>query len=145
MFADTSTWSYKQRIGSASAECRVVVSELLDELKRRGWEESDVFSVHLAVEEALVNAVKHGNKGDPSKRVEVMCSIGPDRIRVQITDEGEGFDPSAVPDPTDDEHLEVPSGRGLMLMRCFMTTLKFNEKGNRVTMEKSRDASEDGD
>jgi len=144
MFADTSTWSYKQRIGSESAECRVVVSELLGELKRRGWGESDMFSVHLAVEEALVNAVKHGNRGDPSKRVEVVCSIAPDRIRVQITDEGEGFDPSAVPDPTDDEHLEVPSGRGLMLMRCFMTTLEFNEKGNSVTMEKSRDAGENG-
>lgn len=142
MPADTSTWSYERRIASESAACRAVVSDLLDELKRREWSENDVFAVHLALEEALVNAIKHGNKKDASKCVDVVCSIKSDRIRVQITDEGEGFDPEAVPDPTDEEHLEVPSGRGLMLMRCFMTTLKFNEKGNSVIMEKVRDAGE---
>ena len=61
-----------------------------------------------------------------------------DRIQIQITDEGDGFDPNAVPDPTDEENLEIPSGRGLMLMRCYMTSVKFNRKGNCVTMVKVR-------
>ncbi|MFO7903745.1 MAG: ATP-binding protein [Pirellulaceae bacterium] len=133
-------WCYQRRIASDPAESRMVVSRLLDELKRRNWGENDVFAVHLALEEALVNAIKHGNRKDASKSVDVVCWLKPDRIQIQITDEGSGFDPGLVPDPTDDEHLEIPSGRGMMLMRCFMTSLEYNPKGNSVTMEKVRGA-----
>ncbi|MFW6114534.1 MAG: ATP-binding protein, partial [bacterium] len=72
--------------------------------------------------------------------VQVACRLKPYRIEIQITDEGSGFDPELVPDPTDDENLEIPSGRGMMLMRCFMTDLRYNQKGNSVTMEKVRGA-----
>lgn len=133
-------WCYDWRIASDPAESRLVVSRLLDELKGRHWGENDMFAVHLALEEALVNAIKHGNRKDASKSIEVACRLKPDRVEIQITDEGGGFDPDLVPDPTDDEHLEIPSGRGLMLMRCFMTSLEYNPKGNSVTMEKVRGA-----
>ncbi len=138
MPADGWTSCYEQRIASDPAEGRLVVARLLEELETHEWAEHDVFAVHLAVEEALVNAIKHGNQRDPSKSVEVRCRIAPDRIEIRITDEGEGFDPESVPDPTDEDNLEVPSGRGLMLMRCYMTTLTFNKKGNSVLMEKLR-------
>jgi len=141
MLADGWTWSFEQCIASDPAEGRMVVSQLLEELERQQWPESDVFAVHLALEEALVNAIKHGNQRDPSKHVKVSCQMRPDRISIRITDEGEGFDTETVPDPRDEANLEVPSGRGLMLMRCYMTSLEFNRKGNSVTMEKVRSNS----
>ncbi len=116
----------------------MVVSRLLEELEQQAWADHDVFAVHLAVEEALVNAIKHGNRKDPAKSVDVHCRMAQDRIEIQITDEGDGFDPDTVPDPTDEENLEIPSGRGLMLMRCYMTSVEFNSKGNSVTMVKVR-------
>lgn len=143
MPADSWTWSYEQRIASDPAEGRMVVASLLEELERQEWSEGDKFAVHLALEEALVNAIKHGNQKDPTRSVQVLCRTKPDRIQIQITDEGEGFDPNQVPDPTEEENLEIPSGRGLMLMRCYMTSLKFNAKGNSVTMEKVRSRESD--
>jgi serine/threonine-protein kinase RsbW len=62
----------------------------------------------------------------------------PDEMRIEVEDEGSGFDPSAVPDCTLEDRLDVPSGRGVMLMRSFMTSVAFNARGNRVTMEKKR-------
>jgi serine/threonine-protein kinase RsbW len=106
----------------------------------------DVFSVRLALEEALVNAIKHGNGMDPTKSVQIECSISQDLARIEIEDEGEGFEPEEVPDPTDPANLERPCGRGLMLMRSFMSLIEFNESGNRVTLEKQREqASDNGD
>lgn len=131
-------WSYEKRIASDTSAGREVVNQLLAELERQTWGEHDVFGVHLAVEEALVNAIKHGNRRDPSKHVDVECHMSADRLRIRITDEGDGFDPAEVPDPTDEANLEVPSGRGLMLMRCYMTSVTFNERGNEVVMEKVR-------
>ena len=142
MTADGWTWSFERRIPSDPAEGQLVVAALLEELERQKWPENDVFAVHLALEEALVNAIKHGNQKDPNKSVHVLYRTKPDRVQIQIQDEGDGFDPDAVPDPTDEANLEVPSGRGLMLMRCYMTSLEFNRQGNCVTMEKVRDSEE---
>jgi serine/threonine-protein kinase RsbW len=103
-----------------------------------GWQPADVFAVHLAVEEAIVNAIVHGNKLDASKKVHVECEVSADRVRVAITDEGPGFDPASVPDCTAEERLEAPSGRGVMLMRSFMTSIEYNAAGNAVMLEKVR-------
>jgi serine/threonine-protein kinase RsbW len=103
----------------------------------------DVFGVHLAMEEALVNAIRHGNRLDPGKQVQFACRMTPDLVRIEITDEGDGFDPSSIPDPTDPEHIEAPSGRGLMLMRSFMSRVEYNDVGNRVVMEKERVAKDE--
>ena len=131
-------WTFERRIASDTAEGREVVSQILQALARAEWAAHDMFAVHLAMEEALVNAIKHGNRKDPAKTVEVVCRLAKNRMEVRITDEGDGFDPAAVPDPTDEENLEVPSGRGLMLMRCYMTSVRFNARGNQVWMEKMR-------
>jgi serine/threonine-protein kinase RsbW len=139
-------WSFERRIASDTNDGREVVALILEEMQKADWAEHDVFGVHLAIEEALVNAIKHGNRRDPNKKVDVVCRVARDRVQVRITDEGDGFDPDAVPDPTDEENLEIPSGRGLMLMRCYMTSVEFNERGNEVSMEKIRsqdDESED--
>ena len=115
-----------------------VLDELLAVLAQNQWAEEDTFGIHLAVEEALMNAIKHGNQRDPEKLVSVDYWLSPTLLRITVEDEGEGFDPEDVPDPTLEENLELPSGRGLMLMRTFMTHVEFNDKGNRVEMEKAK-------
>ena len=130
------SWSREQRIPSDTAVGRVLLEELLAELRRLEWDEKDVFGVHLAVEEALVNAIKHGNQEDPTKQVWVQTRVSTTLVAIEVSDEGTGFDPEAVPDPTDDENLDAPSGRGLMLMRSFMTSVEFNDSGNHVVMTK---------
>lgn len=131
-------WRLSIHLPSERGASRLVTEDLLEQLGAHGWDQSDVFSIHLAAEEAIVNAIVHGNKLDPAKRVHVECLVSPDVVRVEITDEGAGFDPAKVPDCTMDDRLEVPSGRGVMLMRTFMTRIEYNAKGNRVLMEKRK-------
>lgn len=120
-----------------------VQDRIMNLLEERSFSMKDQFGVKLALEEALVNAIKHGNGMDPSKFVRIRCELNAVRVQIIIEDEGEGFDPKDVPDPTDDDNLEKPSGRGLMLMRAFMTRIEYNEKGNRVLLEKERSPSDD--
>lgn len=136
------TWSLDKKIPSDTSEARTLLDNLLSQLGDYGWPEEDKFGIHLAVEEALMNAIKHGNQRDPEKSVDVKYFLSSEMLRVSITDEGEGFDPNDVPDPTLDENLELPSGRGLMLMRTFMSLVEYNEKGNAVLMEKMKSPPE---
>ncbi len=132
-------WQREYCIPSKAGAGQCVVEDVLAQLQEHQWPDRDVFGIHLAVEEALVNAIKHGNKLDLSKHVAVTCSMSPSLFRIAITDEGVGFDPGNVPDPTDDDNLDAPSGRGIMLMRSFMSRVVFNERGNEVILEKERE------
>ena len=96
----------------------------------------DAFGIRLALDEAIVNAIKHGNGFAPDKTVRVNCLIADDLFRVEIEDQGAGFCPEDVPDPTDEENLELPCGRGIMLMRSFMSKIEYNSTGNKVLLEK---------
>lgn len=107
---------------------------LLAAAQTHGYDSSCCFGLRLALEEALANAIHHGNHNNPGKVVTVNLSVDQGKIQIDITDEGEGFDPSAVPDPTRSENLLIPAGRGLTLMRAFMTDVKFTPKGNCVCM-----------
>jgi serine/threonine-protein kinase RsbW len=131
-------WQCEHLIPSQSGAGRRVQQEILDQLTRQLWGPRDVFSIHLAMEEALSNAIKHGNRCDPSKSVRIRCLLWPDRVRIEIADEGAGFRVSEVPDPTCPERIEAPTGRGVMLMRSFMSRVEYNELGNQVVMEKER-------
>ncbi len=136
-----SGWSREVDLPSQRGASRIVTDDLLEQLGIYGWSPSDIFAIHLAAEEAIVNAIVHGNKLDPAKQVHVSCEVTPDLARIQITDEGEGFDPSQVPDCTADDRLEMPGGRGVMLMKSFMTRIEYNAKGNSVLLEKRHDAA----
>lgn len=131
-------WTKEAELPSDVVACKQILDEILAELAGQEWFDPDIFAIHLALEEALVNAVKHGNRLDQSKKVRVACKITPDRIWVKVADEGEGFEPDCVPDCTQDENLTIPSGRGIMLMRNFMCVVEYNEQGNCVVMEKRR-------
>lgn len=138
MTSSTWTWTFDARIPSIAAEGKKVVEQLLEQLNWHEWQEHDIFGIHLAMEEAVVNAIKHGNQDDSSKFVDVVIRLNKAEVHLQVTDQGDGFVPSEVPDPTDDENLDLPSGRGLMLMRSFMNLVEYNDKGNSVRMEKRR-------
>lgn len=115
---------------------RKAEDELLAELARRGYSKGSLFSIKLALEEGLNNAIKHGNRLDPKKIVELSYQVSKDCVVIRITDQGSGFDLGAVPDPTSDENLEKPCGRGIMLMRAYMDEVHFNADGNQVRMMK---------
>jgi len=132
------TWQHMYLIPSRSGAGREVQQEILYELKRQRWVPRDIFAIHLAMEEALANAIKHGNRYNANKSVRVRCLMSPELVRIEVADEGVGFNVSQVPNPTDPDRIEAPSGRGIMLMRSFMSRVEFNALGNQVTMEKER-------
>src|SRR5580704_3707426 len=117
-------------IPSDLAEARRIQNLIEEALQASSYSEHDIFAIKLALEEALVNAIKHGNQMDPDKRVYIVYHVTTERFDVRITDEGEGFDPDEVPDPTDPINVERPCGRGLLLMRGFMTEVQYHGKGN---------------
>jgi serine/threonine-protein kinase RsbW len=123
-------------IFSDTSEARTVQESIEQLLRARHATDRDIFGVKLALEEALVNAIKHGNQMDRSKTVHIRYRFQGDRLEVSITDQGSGFDPSDIPDPTDDENLERPCGRGLMLMRHYMNEVSYTPPGNTVSMLK---------
>ncbi|NDC54643.1 MAG: ATP-binding protein [Planctomycetia bacterium] len=132
-------WHREIDLPSERGASRLVMDDLLEQLGLHGWDPSDIFGIHLAVEEAIVNAIVHGNKLDPAKTVHVRCSVSPALALIEVTDAGAGFDPASIPDCTLEERLEVPSGRGVMLMRSFMTRIEYNARGNSVLLEKRRE------
>jgi len=125
-------------IPSDTGEARRVQDDIEAALKACQFEEREIFSIKLALEEALVNAIKHGNQMDRSKKVHISYSVSPDRFEIKIADEGKGFDPEDVPDPMAPENLERPCGRGLLLMRHYMTEVIYHPPGNRLSMSKVR-------
>ncbi|MFW6132720.1 MAG: ATP-binding protein [Planctomycetota bacterium] len=126
-------------IRSDLSDVRHAQREVLREVARRGYGESACFAIRLAVEEALNNAVKHGNGLDPNKCVTVCYDVDDTAAEVTVADQGAGFDPEDIPDPTADENLEKPCGRGIMLMRAYMDEVHFNEAGNQVRMVKVKE------
>lgn len=137
-------WRCERAIPSRAGAGRCVQEEILQQLEQQHWVDHDVFSVRLAMEEALVNAIKHGNHFDATKRVRVECRLSPVSVVIRVSDDGDGFDPNTIPDPTDPQRLDSPSGRGVMLMRSFMSRVEFNDKGNEVTLRKDRARPEPG-
>jgi serine/threonine-protein kinase RsbW len=129
---------FEVRIPSSTTEGQKVQERIISRLEQIGFPSRGIFGVRLALEEALVNAIKHGNGLDPTKEVVVTCQISNDKVRVVIEDQGPGFRLQDVPDPTEDENLEKPGGRGIMLMRAFLSVVEYNERGNRVVLEKHR-------
>ena len=118
------------------ASARRSEERIMRELARNHFSSDDTFAIKLALEEALTNAVKHGNGNDVSKSIVIRYAISPVRAVIMVRDEGCGFCLHHIPDPTADENLERPSGRGIMLMHAYMTRVRFNETGNEVWLLK---------
>lgn len=127
-------------IPSDTSRAAEVQEQIVALLEQHEFSPRDVFAMRLAIEEAIVNAIKHGNKRDLDKNVTISWTVNSQKVIVSVEDEGAGFDPSDVPDCTAEENLDKPSGRGIMLMKSFLTAVEYNETGNRVTLIKKRDA-----
>ena len=126
-------------IPSDLGEAHRIQEEIEKALRACQYTGEDIFKIRLAVEEALVNAIKHGNQMDPGKRVRGTYRVTAERFEVRIVDEGPGFNPEDVPDPTLPENIEKGCGRGVFLIRGFMTEVKYHASGNVVTMCKVRE------
>lgn len=118
------------RFPSLLAEGQRAQRRLLDLLVPLEYDDRVLFGIKLAIEEALVNAIKHGNGLDASRFVHIRYRADRSQFWIEIEDEGEGFAPETVPDPTIPENIERPSGRGILLMRSFMTECTFVPPGN---------------
>ena len=134
----SAAWEYEATIRSDTSVGSGLIGGLLEAMQERDWSAHDMFHVQLAYEEAIVNAILHGNQSDDQKTVDVRMRCDGREVMIEITDMGAGFDPDELPDPRDEDRLEIPGGRGVMLIRELMTQVEYNERGNRVRMHKRR-------
>jgi serine/threonine-protein kinase RsbW len=111
-----------------------VQEQVASALAAHGYDEGACFAIRLALEEAVVNAFRHGNRSDPAKSVRFGARIDAARAAFEVEDQGPGFDPGTIPDPTVDENLEIPSGRGVMLIRAYMSEVEYVKPGTLLRM-----------
>ena len=134
---------FRTTIPSNNAASHHVQQLILDAVKKIGFTPHSSFAIKLALEEAMINAIKHGNKLDPAKNVHVEAKVTPKVAEIIIEDEGPGFERSEVPDPTLEENLEKCSGRGILLIESYMNQVEWSHKGRRLRMIK-RNGEEPG-
>jgi serine/threonine-protein kinase RsbW len=115
-----------------------VLDYLMKRVEKNGIVKSENSNLFIALDEAFVNAVKHGNKFDAEKFVRITADVSAEEARFTIEDEGDGFDVHAIPDPLDPENLFKASGRGVLIIHNVMDEVEYNERGNRVTMVKKK-------
>ncbi len=121
-----------EAVGEVAAAVAAIVT-------RAGIDEDGAFEIDMAIREAVTNAVLHGNQQDESKFVEVIVTSSPAALEIKVHDQGSGFNPEKVPDPTKDENLLKTSGRGIFFMRNFMDEVDWvirPEGGTTVRMVK---------
>ena len=119
-----------------------VLNYLMKRVEKNGIINPEDSNLFVALDEAFVNAVKHGNKFDAEKLVRITADVSPDEARFSIEDEGEGFDVAQIPDPTNPENLFKSSGRGVFFIYNIMDEVMYNERGNRLTMVKKSEKVE---
>lgn len=116
---------------------RGVSTRILEEAFSNGIiNKENEMPIRLALDEALANAIEHGNNYGVQKLVNIKCTFASDKLEITIKDEGRGFSPEAVFDPRDEENILASGGRGIFLIKCYMDEVKFNKQGNEITMIK---------
>jgi CheY-like chemotaxis protein len=118
-----------------------VLQYLVERLAKLGVIKPERSNLFVALDEAFVNAVKHGNKNDPAKLVRITAELSTKEARFTIEDEGDGFNVQEIPDPRDPENLFKTSGRGVLLIYNIMDEVYYNDRGNRLTMVKRPEES----
>ena len=119
-----------------------ILNYLMKRVEKNGIVNPEQSNLFIALDEAFVNAVKHGNKFDAEKFVRITADVSPDEARFSIEDEGEGFNVRQIPDPTNPENLFKSSGRGVFFIYNIMDEVIYNERGNRLTMVKKSEKLE---
>jgi serine/threonine-protein kinase RsbW len=127
-------WEFKQERLHAFADILPQLRQLTAEMRHWGFHYTEVFGARWAIGEALHNAIKHGHRGDESKTVQLNYVISADYLVAEVIDEGPGFDPKRVPNPFAAGEQAKPGPRGLFFMGLFMSWVRFEGRGNRVTL-----------
>ncbi len=122
-----------------------VLDYLVGRVTKLGVVNPEQSNLFIALDEAFVNAVKHGNRYDTRKTVYISADLSPEEARFTIEDEGEGFNPKEIPDPCDPGNLFKTSGRGVLFIRNIMDEVEYSERGNRLTMVKRPEGNRRGD
>ena len=126
---------YKRlKIESRMSNLRIIENAIDEIAGAIGVNQDNYGKILVAALEAVNNAIVHGNKSYTNKLVDVEIEFDENQIKITVTDEGEGFDPKKIPDPTMPENIEELSGRGVFLMTKLADSITFNAKGNSVTM-----------
>jgi len=128
--------SIEFELPSVLSVMQIVLDYLLKRVDRLGVVKTEESNLFVALDEAFVNAIKHGNKFDTKKNIRIAADVSKSEARFTIEDEGEGFDVDNIPDPLDPQNLFKPSGRGVLFIYNIMDEVKYNERGNRLTMVK---------
>lgn len=128
----------KLSLASHVQETSRAIDAILEDIACYCFSDHTFRAVRIAVEEAVTNAIEHGNCGNPNKHVTVEYSVSEYIVEIVICDEGNGFRPDTLSDPRMEENLAKSRGRGVMLMRAYMSEVRFNELGNCVTLVKRR-------
>jgi serine/threonine-protein kinase RsbW len=124
----------KFQIESKVKSLRIVEKAIDETTSELGISSDDYGKILVSTLEAVNNAILHGNRSDPGKKVEIEISLKGKELKIKITDEGKGFIPKKLPDPTVPENLESLNGRGVYLMSKLADRIKYSRKGNSVTM-----------
>jgi anti-sigma regulatory factor (Ser/Thr protein kinase) len=127
---------------SSLVELLPVFVKIEDWMRVLGYAHRDISAIILATREAILNAVRHGHRGQPNKILHIKYLVTPNQVLVEVEDEGFGFNPDAVADPISAWHEHQPRGRGLFLMRSYASWICFNPTGNRVTLCRERSADD---
>lgn len=123
------------RIRSNMKNLRIIENAVDEITNTLGVKQDNYGKILVAILEAVNNAITHGNKFNDEKYVDVSITVEKNEMIVTVTDEGKGFNPSDIPDPTRPENIEELSGRGVFLMTKLADSIFFNEAGNSVTMK----------
>ncbi|HEY3580517.1 MAG TPA: ATP-binding protein [Pyrinomonadaceae bacterium] len=137
MTVETTELSLPSRIETVAAAAAAVA----EFIGRFGVSDDAAFGIDMAVREAVTNAVLHGNRQDENKTVDIVLKSSPDAVEISVHDQGPGFNPEDVPDPTANENILKTSGRGIFFMRTFMDEVDWlirPEGGTTVRMLKRR-------
>ncbi len=124
----------KLKIESKISSLRIVEKAIDEVTYDLGISQENYGKILVSTLEGVNNAILHGNHSDPEKMVVIEIAFGKNELKIRITDQGNGFIPEDVPDPTVPENLEALNGRGVFLMSKLADKIKFSKKGNTVTM-----------
>jgi serine/threonine-protein kinase RsbW len=130
---------FQLTIGSRFENIELVQAVLSDALSAYDLDEENRHWVDLAVREAVANAIKHGNRLEPDKRVEIDLELSGSELVIRVRDQGEGFDPGSVIDPLAPENRLRPNGRGILYMQKFMDEIDYDfqpGRGTELTLRK---------
>ncbi len=139
MNAQTRTWMMEKTIHSEMDQAHKLVETIIGQLDSEGWNCREQFQIQMAVEESITNAIEHGNKRDATKTVKVACHINNHEFLIMIEDQGRGFDRDSLADCTQEDRIDQPRGRGVMLIESFMSEVEFLGCGNIVRMKRVKD------